>query len=185
MSKRSSSYKRTYPKQKWSVNMTRIDWDASPSLSSLYAVEIGKTIVENPKRLQSNGSIATTATNAAILKVGRLKFKGVVWDVQTIGLSVMYYIAYKPENYTLMAATGIGNTGNAIPFSHPEWVMAWTQRDYSNAAQSNEISISTNLKRNLNPGDSIIMGALIINQTGATLNNFKVEGTVQFVCRNN
>lgn len=80
----------------------------------------------------------------------------------------------------------MANQGQTIFYSHPEWLMAWTRMDFTNAAQKNEFSLTTSLKRNLQPGDRIVLVGYNINNTGgAAVGQVVLATTASYCIRNN
>lgn len=187
MSKRYSRSKRVYPKQKWSINATEVNLSLRNVASANFSNNTVNLAV-NPSRTSASGATQTNGTS--ILKVGRFKFRGVLNVAAPNYCSVLAFIAYVPEGYSINTTNGITieNIGQQLFYQHPEWVMAWTRKDYVSAEQSNEISLTTRLKRNLNPGDSIIMCCMVINtstgQSGGQ-GNSTLTGTCQYVARLN
>ena len=147
--------KRVYPRQKWSINTNTYVGSVGATNAQCFSIaEI--PIIENPSRNNQAGNPATTS--AQILKAGRVKVKGVILSGMAQGQTCLLAIIYLPEGVSAVAQNAAMNTqGNSIFYTHPEWVMAWTRVDYTNAAQRNEISLTSRLKRNLNPGDKLAL----------------------------
>lgn len=189
MARRRYYYRRVVrPKQKWAINNVDIRIAANPEYTITVPnnVFVYQVVVQNGNRVQnSTGQPATSVVSSAqILKTGRFKFKGCSL-VQSNLFSITVFIAYVPEGYGL--AEGVTSDQN-IFYQHPEWIIAWTRKDYANSAQSNEISLTSRLKRNLNTGDQIIVGVLLNNSTSAnqTTSNLAVlQGTLSYCCRAN
>ena len=67
---------------------------------------------------------------------------------------------------------GIAPTA-AVPLLHPEWVMAWRgfELEYlSNQVLGKQVQISSNLSRNLNSGDSVVLLWSIFNPSNTDVN---------------
>lgn len=188
MSKRSVySKQRNYPKQKWSINVTDVAIAIFNVASNQFSNNTVNLVV-NPSRTSAAG--ATQTQSASILKVGRFKFRGVLNGASNAYTSVLVYIAYVPEGYSISTGSGISTSsiGNQLFYQHPEWVMAWTRKDYYSNEQSNEISLTSSLKRNLNPGDSIVLCCMNINNSSGSSSgqgNSNLAGTCQYVARLN
>lgn len=176
--------RRVYPKQKWAIctNSQLISIPAAPSQG--YSIN-SNYIIQNPSR--NDASAGSVNTPAQILKSGRFKIKGVVSSGMNAKQSVLIAIMYIPEAITPDVQAGaLNQMGGSIFYSHPEWVIGWTRMDYTNAAQRNEFSITSKLKRNLNPGDSIrlIVYNVNIDQANAAP-AVVVNGTCSYCVRSN
>ena len=180
--------RRTIPKQKWLTNMcnsvikTGSEADVFGSgVSGFFYVPIITNRVNQTSITSSSG----TTSNATILKTGRWKCKGVITG-GIFSVNYMVGLMYVPEGYQVSDAGYIEET---IVYRHPEWVLCWKRFDYSDAAQNNEFSLSSRLKRNLNAADSIIMFLIVENQTGTQLtipaNTTIARATATYVCRTN
>ena len=182
--------RRTVPKQKWLTNMCAVNINSVSgqvtTIGNSYSYIYSTDIIRNT----SNKVVSpdtTIYTNATILKTGRWKCKGII----SSGFEAFNYLVglmYIPEGYT------ITNTSTTIDYQtviyqHPEWVLCWKRFDYTNAGQSNEFSLSSRLKRNLNSGDRVIMFLLINNSSGNPVNIVAstnlLRATVTYVCRSN
>lgn len=192
MVRRRYYYRRTIrPKQKWAINTvdTPLFSGTSLSISSGESGSVGINVCTNSTRIGNNGSTSVSA--AQVLKTGRWKYRGVILG-PTSGVSYVFYLVYVPEGYFSSSddfTISTSNTGLDIFYQHPEWVLAWTRKDYISSDQSNEVSLTSRLKRNLNTGDSIQMRVLIYNYSGSSLtiqaNTQFVKGTVSYCCRAN
>ena len=149
-------------KKKWASNTTDIQiTGVTVPASSFYAT--GQGILQNGDRINTAaGGIKSTAQ---ILKSGRFKFRGTINVNVSSNVSLLYFITYVPEGaVTLFTGTGtLDSFGNYGFYAHPEWVMAWGRKDYLNTSQSNELSLTTKLKRNLNSGDAVFLIICWIN----------------------
>lgn len=119
------------------------------------------------------------------MKTGRFKFKGII-PASNNQFSYTVFIAYVPEGFSV--TQGAVNDQN-IFYQHPEWVIGWTRKDYYTNSQSNEISITSRLKRNLNTGDQIVIFCMV-NNTGDDEHNFTgpvfvLQGVLSYCCRAN
>ena len=183
--------RRTIPKQKWLTNMCNISINSVSAqatsigggLSYLYTTDI----ITNTSNVTATYNGATVnGTNASILKTGRWKCKGVIVSGFE-ALNYMIGLMYIPEGYTLSNSTLYEN--GTIIYKHPEWLLCWKRFDYSNAGQSNDFSLSSRLKRNLNSGDKIVMFLLANNSSGSPVNinasTSLLRATVTYVCRSN
>lgn len=188
MPRRRYYYRRTSrPKQKWSINMVDplVSTTGNYTIQSGAGASFGTVVCTNSTRIDSAASSVTSA--AQVLKTGRWKFKGLLTNVTT-SFNYLIYLAYLPEGYTQDVSVGF-NEGQDVFYRHPEWVLAWTRKDYVAVEQSNEVSLTSRLKRNLNTGDRIELRVLMVNMgsTQQTINQNSsiLRGTVSYCCRAN
>ena len=188
MARRRYYYRRVVrPKQKWAINNVdvRIATPGSITVGAGVNAFYYRTVVANGFRTDTTGAALAVVSSAQILKCGRFKFKGCIPTSQNY-FSFTVFISYVPEGYTL--TQGVVNDQN-IFYQHPEWIIGWTRKDYSASSQSNEISITSRLKRNLNTGDQIMVGVMVTNSaaTDSSLNNIVqlLQGTLSYCCRAN
>ena len=140
-------------------------------------------VITNPSRTRSTGD--ANNVSAAILKAGRIRFKGVISSSMTAGQSALIFLAYLPELITAsFTDRNYAEIGSTLFYSHPEWIMAWTRVDYTNAAQRNEVSLYSRLKRNLNPGDKLSLCVMNINPTSTAVSQIDIVGTTTYVVKN-
>ena len=177
-------YRKTYYRPKWSLNVT----NSIATAASVAATQISiaqESLIANPSRTRATGD--ANSVSSAVLKAGRIRYKGVISSTMSAGQSAIIAIVYLPE--LINAATtaiNYADIGNTVFYSHPEWVMAWTRVDFTNAAQRNEVSLYSRLKRNLNPGDRIVLLLMNINASSATsAPAIDLTGTCTYVVRNN
>lgn len=168
-------------KKKWASNTVELRI-SSGTIAAESFDGIGQIICQNGDRVAQ--SATSIKSSAQILKTTRFRFRGVISNNGNSYLSLLYYIAYVPEGASALfvgtaALTDLGNYGF---YSHPEWVMAWGRKDYTNSAQNNEISLTTKLKRNLNSGDSIYFIACWINNSASQVTAYPISGTVSYMC---
>lgn len=188
MARRRYYYRRVVrPKQKWAINNVDVRISTSDiSIGSNSNAIYYQSVVTNGTRVQTGtGNAATSVISSAqILKTGRFKFKGCLPNVINV-VSYTVFIAYIPEGYTIDQGP---NSDQNIFYQHPEWIIGWTRKDYTNNAQSNEISVTSRLKRNLNTGDNIIVCVMMSNAT-ATLQAMTagpiLQGVLSYCCRAN
>lgn len=175
--------RRTFPKPKWSINTNT--YVGSAGATNAQCITIADIpLIENPSRNNAAGNPANAS--AQILKAARIKIKGVILSGMAAGQTCLAAIMYIPENITATAVnTAMGNQGNTIFYCHPEWLMGWTRMDYTNAAQRNEFSITSRLKRNLNPGDKISLVVYNINNTAGGVAAIDVATTCSYCVRAN
>lgn len=169
-------------KKKWASNTMEINM-AGATINGLTFSAVGQGILQNGDRIST--SAAGIKSSAQILKTGRFRFKGVITSQIATGLSLLYFITYIPEGaLTLFTGSGqLSSLGNFGFYTHPEWVMAWGRKDFTAASQSNEISLTTKLKRNLNSGDAIYLIFCWIFSAEATPATYSaVQGTVSYMC---
>ena len=143
---------------------------------------IGQCILSNEDRISNDA--AAVKSSAQILKTSRFKFRGVISFNTSSNVSLLYFITYVPEG-ALALFTGNGELsafGNFGFYTHPEWVMAWGRKDFVNNSTSNEISLTTKLKRNLNSGDAIYFIACWVNPGASSTNASLINGTVSYMC---
>lgn len=175
--------RRTYPKQKWSINLANVASTVPAVQAQTFSVQ-QVNVVDNPSRTDTAGS--AVFASSAILKVSRIRFKGMISSAMQAGQSCIVALMYLPE---LVSASGtslaINSIGNSAFYCHPEWILAWTRLDYTNAAQRNEISLYSRLRRNLNPGDKIALVVLNVNYAATAGAAMDISGTTQYVCKNN
>lgn len=182
-------YKRYYrryvraAKKKWASNTMEIQI-ATTTVNSSSFTAIGQIILQNGDRV--NAAAAGLKSTAQILKSSRFRFRGVIVDTTTVtGVSLLYFITYVPEGGNALftgngALTDLGNFGF---YTHPEWVMAWGRKDFIGSSQSNELSLTTKLKRNLNSGDAILFIACWIDRnTTSSASVPSIQGTVSYMC---
>lgn len=192
MSKRYRGYRRltrTYPKQRWQitcVNPEPIRLSATIASNTFYAVH--KTICQSVVPTDSAAQSVVSANN--IVKTGNFKVKGSFnfSGTDTKYISMIIYVIFVPQGITPdNTAVSTTNLATSIFYSHPEWVMCWTRKDVDESG-SDDFSISSRLKRNLNSGDSIQLGVLFLNTTTTNpSNNFycNINATVQYSARAN
>lgn len=148
--------RRTVPRQKWLTNMcdVRIETGSdSTVIGSGVTVLFTADIITNESNQNgtTNGNAGLTS-NATILKTGRWKCKGVITGIYATNYIIG--MMYVPEGYNTNETSGI--ISQSVVYRHPEWVLAWKRVDYTDASQSNEFSLSSRLKRNLNSGDKVV-----------------------------
>ena len=183
--KKSYRYRRLrYTKQKWAINTVQIGFDIPATAVNGFNI-YSSLMIENPTR--NNGSGQSISAASSILKCAHIKVKGVINTAMIPGQSVLIALMYCPEGVNPNITGGTStNIGTSIFFSHPEWIMGWTRMDYSNDAQKNEFSITSRLKRNLNPGDSIRFLAYSINTSNnTTAPILYITATSSYCCRAN
>lgn len=182
-------YKRYYrrvvraAKKKWAPNTVEVRVSSATQVGSSSYNCLIQTIVQNGTRITSAG--AATQSTMQILKTSRFRFRGVISASASTGVSLLYYIAYLPEGTsTLYAATNdsTASLGDSIFYTHPEWVMAWGRKDFIDASQSNELSLTTKLKRNLNSGDQIVFVCQWVNLSSSSVLIPSVVGTLSYMC---
>lgn len=176
--------RRVYPKQKWAISTNSQLFTVPGANAQGYSAN-SNYIVQNPSRNDASGGSVNTP--AQILKAGRIKIKGVISTGMNANQSLIIAIMYIPEAITPdVNNSPIAQIGSSIFYSHPEWIMAWTRMDYTNAAQKNEFSMSSKLKRNLNPGDSIRLIAFNVNiDQAAAAPAVVINGTSSYCVRSN
>lgn len=175
--------KRVYPKQKWSINLSNVASTVPAANANTYSIQ-QINVIDNPSRTDAAG--AAIFASSAILKTSRIKFKGVISSAMQAGQSAIVALMYLPELITVTGTSvAINQIGSTAFYCHPEWIMAWNRIDFTNAAQRNEINLTTKLKRNLNPGDKIALIVMNINYANTTGAAVDIAGTCQYVCKNN
>lgn len=183
--KKSYRYRRLrYPKQKWSINTVQYNFNVTAPAANNFTIS-SAVVAANPSRNNEFGYSVSTASS--ILKCAHIKIKGVLNTGMIQGQNTLITLMYCPEGFNPNAASAsLDNIGNTIFYSHPEWIMAWTRMDYSDISQRNEFSITSRLKRNLNPGDSIRLIIYNINTTATgTSSAFSLSATGSYCCRSN
>lgn len=178
-------YRRVYPKQKWAINTVQLGFNTPAASSNTFAVQCN-TVIENPSRNGNSGQSVSAASS--ILKCAHIKVKGVINSGMIAGQSVLIALMYFPEGISpaVSTATSMDFIGGSMFFSHPEWIMGWTRMDYSNVSQKNEFSITSRLKRNLNPGDTIRFVVYNINTNSSENTTLVyVTATSSYCCRAN
>lgn len=178
-------YRRTVrPKQKWAVNMVDCVISAiSVNLNAGDAAVFKNTVCKNSTRIEESASYLTSS--AQILKTGMFKFKGVIPNVAA-NVNYLIYICYVPEGYPHENNLG-SQDGHDIFYRHPEWVLAWTRKDYVSIEQNNEVYLSSRLKRNLSTGDEIQVRIIFYSPTALNLTSGTplLRGTASYCCRAN
>lgn len=175
--------RRTIPRQKWSINLSNVAATVPAANASSYSVA-QVNLVNNPGRNATSG--ATQVASSAILKTSRVRFKGVISSSMQAGQSAIVAIMYLPELINSSGTNvGVESLGLSVFYCHPEWIMAWSRLDYTNAAQRNEISLYSRLKRNLQPGDRIALIIMNVNYSSSAGAAMDIAGTCQYVCKNN
>lgn len=182
--KKSYRYKRLrYYKQKWSINTVQLTFSVPAASSSTFCVS-SAAISENPSRNSVSGQSVSTASS--ILKCAHIKVKGVFNSGMIQGQSVLMALMYCPEGINPnITGASLNDIGSSIFYTHPEWIIGWTRMDYSDAAQRNEFSLTSRLKRNLNPGDSIRLVVYNINNSTGTASVVTLAATSSYCCRSN
>lgn len=179
-------YRRTVrPKQKWAINMVDclVSATTTVSLDAGHAAVFKSTVCKNSTRIENSG--AAVVSSAQILKTGMFKFKGVIPNVAA-NVNYLIYICYVPEGYPLENNLR-NNDGDDLFYRHPEWVIAWTRKDYTSIEQSNEVTLTSRLKRNLNTGDEIQVRIIFYSPSSINLNSGTplLRGTASYCCRAN
>lgn len=176
--------RRVYPKQKWAINAVQYNFATPAPAASNFTIQ-SSPLIENPARNTVSGSSVSTASS--ILKCAHIKIKGVLPLGMIQGQNALITLMYCPEGVNPnLASTSLDNIGSTIFYSHPEWIMAWTRMDYASFSQKNEFSLTTRLKRNLNPGDTIRLIVYNINtSTENNASNINLSATASYCCRNN
>lgn len=179
--------RRVYPKQKWLPVNNELGMNGSDALPGAAFIITTQPITQNTSRNIDDGG--GNVSSATIIKVGRVKIKGVITSSTTTGIGMSYIIgiAYIPEGYAIsQTANGLGSLGTSFFYKHPEWIMCWTRMDYSNAGQGNEFSLSSRLKRNLNTGDQLVVFRIAVNSNASDpLPVSAIRATISYVCRSN
>lgn len=190
MARRRYYYRRVVrPKQKWAINNVDVRINSSAEISILGSSNAlyYQIVATNGNRVQTGQGEAAISviSSAQILKTGRFKLKACIPAVISL-CAVTVFIAYVPEGYIL--STGPTSDQNLF-YQHPEWIIGWTRKDYLVNTQSNEISITSRLKRNLNTGDNIVVGVMLTNNgsgnVNVTANSSLLHGTLSYCCRAN
>ena len=128
---------------KWSSNIERINLSGTTTAG----VRFGDSyvIAQNPG--QNNSSVSQQYTVKNIEVSAQLEAPTPSNDIEEI----CYYIMYVPEGYPV---------GLQLPFTHPEWIMAYKfigqGASATQASNYQTPKIKTRLSRRLNTGDSII-----------------------------
>lgn len=176
--------RRIYPKQKWSINTNQVIVLTGATNVNSYSVA-SSNIILNPSRTGNTGDSLNVASQ--ILKTARVKFKGIISSAMNAFQSTLIAIMYIPEGINpAIANDNNANIGSSIFYTHPEWIISWTRVDYTNAAQKNEISMTSKLKRNLNPGDSIRLIVYNFNNAAqGQVPSVDVVGTCSYCVRSN
>lgn len=177
--------KRVYPKQKWLPVNNELGMNGVEMLGASTFLTTTQPITENSGRNITDGG--GNVSSATIVKIGRVRIKGVLSSTTGASMSYIIGIAYVPEGYVInQTATSIADLGNTFFYKHPEWIMCWTRMDYSNGGQGNEFSLSSRLKRNLNTGDQIVAFRIAVNSStniGSAVSS--IRATISYVCRAN
>ena len=182
--KKSYRYKRLrYYKQKWAINTVQLNFNAPMTASASFSID-SSVLIENPSR--NNSSAQSVNTASSILKCSHIKIKGVFTTGMSLGQSALLALMYCPEGVTpSLTSTSTNSLGNSIFFTHPEWVMSWVRMDFADSSQKNEFYLTSGLKRNLNPGDSIRLILYNINNTDTSHGLVQISATASYCCRAN
>ena len=128
--------------------------------------EIPKTLA--PMAPGTSGSYGTIVSNSnesatptpTILKVKHLRVAADLY-VDTTALSGGFVcLLYLPQGIVPDANTAL---------LHPEWVLTWKGIQVNSATSHNLMQFSSNLARNLNSGDSIVLYFSFFNGTGTSI----------------
>lgn len=155
---------------RWSANIQRINQSGSAEAASLFGDTV--TLAQNPAQSQTTVSQQYTVKNIEVS--GQLEVQGSTSNAALIE-ELTYYIMYVPEGYPI---------GLDLPFTHPEWIMAYKyagQASHSNTTSSlnQPPKIKTRLSRRLNTGDSIIFMYTAQNINTSSF-NVKFQGLVRW-----
>lgn len=166
------------PRKKWCSNMIPVDLNVSSINEGTqdnprWTVASGTTLAENKTE--------TSSPTPVVVKTGNFKAQFDLFSNSiSAGSDMTIYIIYCPE--------GVNPTGGLAlkdyMLKHPEWVIAWRKVDLDMAAaqvatNSNRITISSRLKRNLNSGDKI--NIYVFSTVGVnTATVIRMSGMVQF-----
>lgn len=180
-------YRRTYPKQKWQSNCVEIIYpiteQAGPVGGAWFASH--KLVAKNVVPITDAGEAQISAN--AVVKTGNFKAKGYYnYGTTNSGVYSILYLIYVPQGINPDNPAGVaGNLGTSIFYSHPEWVLCWTRLD-GEGDDGCRFSFSSRLKRNLNSGDSIFFGLMVIGTSNSTFTrNILCRATVQYNARSN
>ena len=132
------TYRRRYPRKKWSPVFTSYVTALEPTAGWSY-----QTLAANSYVQGGHAPIST------MIKVKNFK---IVVDVASQGEtqtashspSITFAILFVPQGYTV---------ASDILAKHPEWIMAWRAIDIYT---TNVVTVTSRLARNLNSGDEII-----------------------------
>lgn len=183
MPRRRYFYRRTKPKQKWSINTNTYVAAVNGANAQCFSIT-SVPIVSTPSRNNNAGNPVSSAT--VISKVSHVKIKGVIVSGMTAGQTVLLALMYIPELINTDVQNGaMAAQGQTVFYSHPEWLMAWSRMDYTNAAQKNEFSLTTRLKRNLQPGDKIALVCYNINNSAGAVGQIDIATTASYCVRTN
>lgn len=166
---RQRSYRR---RGRWSSNIQNLflTGTAQPSTQTEPYFGDSVTLAQNPGQSQSV-SQQYTVKNVEVSGNIETISSSSNWNIE----EVTYYIMYVPEGYAI---------STALPFQHPEWIMAY--KYYGSAVISNTGSssnippkIKTRLSRRLNTGDSIIFLYIAKNVSSSPV-EVKFQGLVRW-----
>lgn len=192
MSKRSYYYrrsKRTYPKQKWQMSVVdcTVNWsNLTFGATTFYAKHA--LICQTPVPTTSAAGGLVAANN--IVKTGNFRVKGTFSGATpaTYGTSIsaIVYVIFIPQGISPdNTAVSKDSLATSVFYSHPEWVLGWT-RVNMNEQGSDSFYISSRLKRNLNSGDSIQFGVLLVNDSGTSYTyGATFKATISYTARAN
>lgn len=179
-------YRRTRvvrPKKKWASGIKTINYSISPNSEDPAGKIPWTTLVSN--------SLQTAAPTPTIVKAGNFKVNA---DINltlnastTSTLHLVAFVVFMPEGISPSDNQTFGN----LIVAHPEYIMAWKQID-SERVQSTQgitlyntqrVTFSSRLKRNLNSGDSIVFG--VLDQSTQSVGVIRVALTCQYwTCSN-
>lgn len=128
----------------------------------------------------------SNAPTPVIVKAGNFKINCDI-GVTTGNSGTIQLVAavlYKPEGVSIANNAALGE----YMAQHPEYILVWRQFDAAYGISGNnatqQVTMSSRLKRNLNSGDKIIF-AILNADSGAPVNNIRAMLTAQYwTCAN-
>lgn len=196
-------YRRRYtrvvkPKKKWATNIRSIVFDTGATPLGASRIGLSQVLCANSAETFASTATAPTPT---IVKCGNFKVQcdALVTLSSNDFMRLTMYILYIPEGVFVASSsltalekyeTDEISLGLIIQ-KHPEWILAWRQFDSQQGTgtlNSERVSFSSRLKRNLNSGDQIYAVFLAHSGTGVGTNVISrvvITGTCQFwTCTN-
>lgn len=155
---------------KWSPNIQRIGTPQVSVANGVFGDSL--TIAQNP--VQTSNTVSQNYTVKNVEVAAQVDSQSGTTQTSEIE-NLEYYILYVPEGYPIDLN---------IPFTHPEWIMAYKFVGSATSAtttvsNSQVPRIRTRLSRNLKTGDSIIF-MYIGNNKGGNNVDIRVNGLIRW-----
>lgn len=184
------TYYRRYARKKWTPYNSEVTITApSSQLTNGYVLESAAPCIYGSSNSLGNFASASDALSAINYYVCRVRFKGVLSNVNVVGLNYIVYLCYVPN------AASIDNGQNPIQsanlrqayfYLHPEYVLAWTRLDYiTSTGDTGEIRLYSRIKKRISPGDRLCLVLLSRNDSSGAATVSNLQGTFSCYLRTN